>query len=77
MMNEPYWIWSEAERPSGKEVCFFRKKFSLEQIPEKCEIDISADSRYQLWVNGVSAARGPRKSDRFRRFTTPWILRLS
>lgn len=67
-MNQPYWIWSRNGRPAGKEVCFFRKTFQLDQIPQSCEIKVSADSKYQLYVNGTSIARGPVKSDRYRRY---------
>lgn len=62
-----FWIWC-AERPQGKEACFFRNYFTLEKTPSECPVQVSADSVYTLYVNGKIAARGPRKGDAFRHY---------
>lgn len=62
-----FWIWC-AERPQGKEACFFRNCFTLEKTPSECPVQVSADSVYTLYVNGKIAARGPRKGDAFRHY---------
>lgn len=67
-MSEAYWIWSHRESILKKEVCFFRKKFTLDKVPECCEVKISADSIYRFSVNGNTVSRGPQKSDRYRRY---------
>lgn len=68
MINDAFWIWSHNKRTIDKEVCYFRKTFQVSEIPQNCEIKVSADSKYRLYINGHSVARGPRKSDRFRRY---------
>lgn len=35
---------------------------TLESIPKQCIVNVSADSRYRLFVNGRSASFGPAKS---------------
>ena len=67
-MSDAFWIWSHKESVLKKEVCFFRKKFVLDQIPEHCEVSLSADSIYRFSVNGTVVSRGPQKSDRYRRY---------
>jgi putative heme-binding domain-containing protein len=53
------WIWSPAyekeQAPEG--VCCFRKSFNLSK-PESGEIQITADDRYQLFVNGRQVGKG-------------------
>jgi alpha-L-rhamnosidase len=50
---------------SGNEfgVYHFRKTFDLQEIPEHFNVHVSADNRYRLYVNGVSVAAGPQRSD--------------
>ncbi|MDX2055711.1 MAG: alpha-L-rhamnosidase C-terminal domain-containing protein [Polyangiaceae bacterium] len=40
-------------------VYLFRCVFALEQVPTQFVVRVSADNRYQLYVNGVRVARGP------------------
>lgn len=58
------WIWKAAGelRPVNEHGCF-RKTFLLdaEQLRE-AKLHISADSRYQLWVNGNEVGEGPIRS---------------
>lgn len=41
----------------------FRRSIFLDEIPEKAKIQISADSRYKLYVNGELVEVGPCKGD--------------
>ncbi|MNO14191.1 Bacterial alpha-L-rhamnosidase [compost metagenome] len=67
--EEANWIWypnwkNEDETGVGKFV-YFRKTIELGQGRHACTLRISADSRYHLFINGVSVSRGPCKGDRF------------
>ncbi|NOZ38684.1 MAG: c-type cytochrome [Planctomycetes bacterium] len=57
--QEPQWIWSSAHQknnvPAGD--CFFRKSFDL-KAPEMGEIQITADNRFELFVNDQPVGRG-------------------
>ncbi len=44
-------------------VYHFRKKFALENKPDRFVIHISADNRYRLFVNGEYVTEGPQISD--------------
>lgn len=44
-------------------VVLFRKKFQLDEIPDKAIAKITADSRYRLKVNGKDVCCGPCKGD--------------
>ncbi len=50
-----------AQREYG--VYHFRKTFSLEAIPSKFVVNVSADNRYRLFVNGKSVSSGPARGD--------------
>ncbi|MGG1639784.1 alpha-L-rhamnosidase C-terminal domain-containing protein [Paenibacillus sp. NRS-1782] len=67
--EEAKWIWTpdwtiDDENEVGSFV-YFRKTFNLENGPHQAKIKVSADSRYRLFVNGVSVSFGPCKGDRF------------
>ena len=71
------WITSpDADAEYG--VYFFRKTLSLSAKPAQFIINVSADNRYKLYVNGVQVAHGPAKGDvRNWNFDTvdiaPWL----
>lgn len=44
-------------------VYHFRKEFKLDKLPEKFVINISADNRYRLFVNGTPVGLGPARGD--------------
>jgi alpha-L-rhamnosidase len=44
-------------------VFHFRRTFDLDTQPEKLVIHVSADNRYQLFVNGQNICRGPARGD--------------
>lgn len=41
----------------------FRKTFSLENVPSKFVVHVSADNRYKLYVNGQLVSLGPARGD--------------
>ncbi|MFM7195203.1 MAG: alpha-rhamnosidase, partial [Bacteroidota bacterium] len=57
------WIAAEREESDAYGVYVFRKTFSLDRKPETFPVQISADNRYKLYVNGVLASLGPARGD--------------
>ena len=53
------WICDGDSPAVGYGVYRFRKHFSLACVPDKFVINISADNRYRLYVNGEEACHGP------------------
>ena len=52
-------IWLDSA-PFGKEVyVVFRKQWKIIDRPEKAILNIFADTRYMLWINGQYVERGP------------------
>jgi alpha-L-rhamnosidase len=57
------WIWSEGEESPRNEWRCFRKTFHLNpETIKQATIQITADSRYVLYVNGQQEGRGPVRS---------------
>lgn len=60
------WIWiadvEETVKDEAK-IVYFRKAFTMQNIPDKKIIKISADTRYKLYVNGEFAQFGPARGD--------------
>ena len=62
------WIWDKENLTENNVWMCFRKTVSLDKIPEKLVADISADSKYWLYINGKtvvfegSVKRGPDKN---------------
>ena len=44
-------------------VYYFRKTFVLDTVPSRFVIHVSADNRYELFVNGTRVAAGPARGD--------------
>ncbi len=57
--QEPQWIWSPSHEKNEVPVgdCYFRKSFDL-KTPELGEVQITADNRFELFVNEQSVGRG-------------------
>jgi len=56
--------WIESEDVGlGYGVYHFRKNFDLAARPESFVVNVSADSRYKMYVNGNLASLGPAKGD--------------
>lgn len=63
------WIWDEEipQSNSNKNIlCYFRKRFYLEDTNYRFLIKVTADSRYKLYLNGYPIGFGPEKGDRWR-----------
>ncbi|SDD03921.1 family 78 glycoside hydrolase catalytic domain [Niabella drilacis] len=58
-----YWITCPGVVPTGYGVFHFRKSFSLSHQPARYLINVSADNRYRLFVNGVPVSQGPARGD--------------
>ncbi|MDE7312134.1 MAG: alpha-L-rhamnosidase N-terminal domain-containing protein [Eubacterium sp.] len=64
--NISNWIWSPEWNSQDKDnarVVYFRRMVNIAAKPKRTEIDISADSRYKLYVNGQFVEAGPSKGD--------------
>jgi alpha-L-rhamnosidase len=57
--------WIAHPTASGNDfgVYHFRKSFVLDRQPDSFVVHVSADNRYRLFVNGISVASGPARSD--------------
>lgn len=63
---QAYWLQSGQPEPvHSYGVHLFRKTFSLAQKPEQFRVLVSADQRYELFVNGERVALGPGRGDLF------------
>ncbi|KAK3944420.1 Six-hairpin glycosidase-like protein [Diplogelasinospora grovesii] len=70
LSGEAHWIWAPDfdDAAAVGQFVLFRKTFSLEAVPsEATSLHVSADTRYQLYINGQSASFGPCKS-----YATRW-----
>jgi hypothetical protein len=52
-------IWTGSDAGLRSAFVAFRKRFSLAGAPARAEIDLFADVRYMLWINGQYVLRGP------------------
>src|SRR5215470_17934090 len=57
------WITVPGESAFDFGVYHFRRTFELQAKPESFVIHVSADNRYQLFVNGERASEGPARGD--------------
>lgn len=63
-VSEPApWVSYPSANQTNYGVYHFRKSFDLEKVPEKLIIHVSADNRYNLFVNGQRICYGPAKGD--------------
>lgn len=62
-----YWITTR-QTPQKSAYYYFAKQFSLEKLPESFSVNICADRRYILYINGVEIAHGPCQSGEEMRY---------
>jgi hypothetical protein len=63
-INQPApWISFPSANQTEFGVYHFRKTFDLEEVPDRLVIHVSADNRYNLFLNGVRVCYGPAKGD--------------
>lgn len=60
--NAPWVAYPEANNQVYG-VYHFRKTFDLKKVPDKLNVEVSADNRYNLFVNGKRVSYGPAKGD--------------
>jgi hypothetical protein len=68
------WIWCGGEIRPKNFYLYVRKSFSLSAEIRRARIRLTADSRYQLFVNGVFVARGPARCDRRWQCVDQWDI---
>lgn len=56
------WIWADVQVKAPFQNVMFEKEFSLDSIPEKAEVYITADTFYRLRINGAFVMHGPARS---------------
>ena len=57
------WIVAPGTDPFGYGVYVFRKTIELPDRPQRFVVHVTADNRYQLWVNGSRVVWGPARGD--------------
>jgi len=57
------WIRPAGASPKAFGVYHFRKTFELPSVPERFVIHVTADNRYELYVNGRRLLAGPARGD--------------
>ncbi|WP_375102977.1 alpha-L-rhamnosidase C-terminal domain-containing protein [Paenibacillus sp. RS8] len=67
------WIWFKGypwtSNPGTHELVYFRREFNVSDSDgAKLVVDITADSRYRLFLNGESVSVGPCKGDQFSHY---------
>lgn len=68
------WIWTTGDPAPRNSYTYFRKVLDLNSTPKEAKIHLTADSRYQLFVNGKFVGRGPVRSDRRWLYYDTWDL---
>ena len=58
------WITASCAPATDFAVVHFRRDFDLPSLPDSLPVMVSADNRYQLYVNGRRVGMGPARSDR-------------
>lgn len=61
------WIWpaTTAVPAHPNQFVQFRKNFTLKNVPQHARLAVFADSRYQIYVNGMLVGRGPARAPAF------------
>lgn len=64
MFEQAQWIWEAGERRPVNEHRLFRKTWEWDgsSVIRQATLNISADTKYRLWVNGVECGEGPIRS---------------
>ena len=57
------WIAAPGSSPFDPGIFHFRRSFDLDHRPDQLIVNVSADNRYVLYVNGQRVAEGPAKGD--------------
>lgn len=57
------WIGHPTAPATGFAVVHFRREFTVDALPDSLPVMVSADNRYQLFVNGQRIGEGPARGD--------------
>jgi alpha-L-rhamnosidase len=68
------WIWSDAQGHESNVYYYFRKTFDLDGDTEGHRIFITADTRYQLFINGSFVGRGSPQSQPYFQYYDEYDL---
>jgi len=60
---QPIWITHPDAPTNGRVTMHFRRDFSLPSRPDSAKIEVSADNRFILFVNGKRVGTGPARDD--------------
>ena len=60
-------IWADSRLPDTPEVVLFRETFTLAEPLIDPRLELFADTRYDVWIDGVWAGRGPARFSRLTR----------
>ncbi|HSQ26323.1 MAG TPA: hypothetical protein VLM80_04270, partial [Anaerolineales bacterium] len=60
-------IWVHNEMPAAHEIALFKHTFTASEALNNLELQIFADTRYEIWLDGNWLGRGP------ARFTSNWL----
>ncbi len=52
-------IWAHNTSPAAHEIVLCRREFTLKKSLADAELHLFADTRYQVWLDGVQIGRGP------------------
>lgn len=69
-----YWIWLDDESNVKNRYAYFRRSFQLKEKPDIAIVRVSADSRYQLFVNGKRVGRGPARCEPEWQYYDEWDI---
>lgn len=60
IFNGARWLWPYDNRwDLHNAYALFRRDFTLDRVPRRAPLFITADQSYQLWINGAFVGRGP------------------
>ncbi|MEM9260532.1 MAG: alpha-L-rhamnosidase N-terminal domain-containing protein, partial [Bacteroidota bacterium] len=65
-LNRPWpasWITDPSAPATEFAVVNFRREFTLDTLPDSLPVMVSADNRYQLFINGQRVGEGPARGD--------------
>jgi putative heme-binding domain-containing protein len=58
---QPQWVWYDEGDPAAgapAETRYFRRAFALPRAPDRASLEITADNRFVVWINGARVGEG-------------------
>jgi len=69
------WVWHPEARAGDASVLAFRLRFSIAE-PAQTRLHVSADQRYELWLDGRRLGRGPQRGEPAHWFFETYLVDL-